>query len=97
MTKESGSNREGGQVACTREDCHRNARFWTYHSDDGRWQPLCKRHTRRLHPSLEVTAWLESGYARPVELGRPDGLPGAPPGGRPAAFREVVDRAMGWD
>lgn len=81
---------------CTREDCDHDADFWLYHPGDDRWRQLCDRHTLQLHPSIEVNAWLESGYAKPVELGRPEGQPASPRDGRPAEFREIVDRAMDW-
>jgi hypothetical protein len=96
MTEEAtqGANDDAGP--CTRPDCTRDGELWVYHAGDDGWRRLCEYHTRRLHPSLEVDAWLESGYARPVELGRPVDAPETPPAGRPAAFRAVVDRAMGW-
>lgn len=82
---------------CVTDGCRRVAEFWVYHRGVDRWRPRCEHHTVQLHPSLEVSAWLESGYARPAELGRPDAPPPSPPEGRPAAFRTIVDRAMGWD
>lgn len=88
---------DGGREAppCTGSGCDSDADFWVYDSDEDGWQPVCSQHTVQLHPSLEVRAWLESGYASPIELGRPDG-PSQPPAGRPTAFREMVERAMGW-
>lgn len=88
---------DGAGVPCTRTDCDRDATLWVYHPGDEDWRGLCERHVRGLHPSLEVAAWLESGYARPVELDCPVGPPGVPTDGRPVAFRDIVDRAMGWE
>lgn len=96
MSRETTSNQDGEPATCLRADCSRDVDFWVYHADEGRWRRLCRHHTLHLHPSIEVNTWLESGYARPVELGRPTGPPTPPPEGRPAAFREVVDRAMDW-
>ena len=96
MTEESTPASCGDREPCTRPDCPRAGDLWVYHASENRWHPLCERHTRRLHPSLEITAWLESGYARPVELGRPADTPPTPPSDRAAAFREIVDHAMGW-
>ena len=96
MTEESTPKSCGGREPCSRSDCPRAGDLWVYDASESRWRPLCEPHTRRLHPSLELDAWLESGYAKPVELGRPTGRPADPPAGRPAAFRAIVDRAMGW-
>lgn len=82
--------------ACSRRDCDAAADFWLYRPGGDRWRPLCERHVVHLHPSIEVNAWLESCYAKPIELDRPEGPPGVPPGGRGAAFRELVDETMGW-
>lgn len=81
---------------CSRQGCEEAADFWLYHREDGRWRSTCERHTVYRHPSIEVNAWLESGYGKPIELDRPEGPPAAPPGGRAAAFRDIVDEAMGW-
>lgn len=81
---------------CSRRDCDAPADFWLYHPDGVRWRPICERHAVHLHPSIEVNAWLESGYAKPIELDRPDGPPAVPPGARGVAFRDLVDEAMGW-
>lgn len=97
MTHEATPDRDGVSASCARADCRRDADFWVYHPGDDRWRPRCENHTIQLHPSLEVHAWLESGYARPVELGRPDEPPASPPEGRHTAFRDLVDRAMDWD
>lgn len=87
---------DGQRPPCSTADCEVPAAFWAYEPEPGRWRPICERHARRRHPSLEVGAWLESGYMTPVELGRPDGPPGEPRGARAAAFRAAVDEAMGW-
>lgn len=97
VTREPTPRRDGGPSACTEEGCDADPDFWLYHPEEGRWRRLCDRHLLEVHPSIEVDAWLESGYVRPFELGEPDGPPGSPPDGRPAAFREVVDRAMDWE
>lgn len=69
--------------------CEAAADFWLYRSGD--WQPRCERHVVHAHPSIELRAWLESGYAKPVERGRPEGPPADPAHGRAAAFRELVE------
>lgn len=84
------------QPPCSGQDCDAAGDFWLYHPEEERWRPICERHTVHLHPSIEVNAWLESGYAKPIELDRPEGPPASPRGGRSAAFRELVDGAMGW-
>lgn len=81
---------------CTGQHCDLSAAFWLYHPVEDRWRPLCERHTLQLHPSIEINAWLESGYAKPIELDPPNEPPATPRDGRTAAFREIVDRAMGW-
>jgi hypothetical protein len=93
MPRESDSTPNDAPT-CRRHDCDTSADFWLYHPDG--WRPLCERHTLDLHPSIEVNAWLESGYARPAELDRPEGPPPAPPTARGRAFREIVEEAMGW-
>lgn len=82
--------------ACADPACDRPAAFRLYRPDAGRWRPICERHARHLHPSLELHAWLESGYLKPVEVAAPDGPPPAPSGERGAAFRDLVAEAMGW-
>lgn len=83
-------------VTCTRHRCGGDADFWFYHPLEECWRPFCERHTLQRHPSIEINAWLESGYARPVELGTPVEPPTTPSDDRTAAFRDLVDRAMGW-
>jgi hypothetical protein len=95
MPRERDPTADDAQPPCGRQDCDATADFWLYHGD-GRWRPICERHAVHHHPSIEVNAWLESGYARPIELDRPEGPPAAPRGGRSAAFRELVAEAMGW-
>lgn len=75
--------------------CDASAEFWLYRPDDPGWRPLCKRHVVHLHPSIELRAWLASGYAKPTELGRPRGPPTEPVDGRGAALREVIDEVLG--
>lgn len=84
------------QPPCSQQDCLAAADFWLYHPENDRWRPICERHAVHLHPSIEVTAWLESGYAKPIELDRPEGPPATPRDGRSAAFRELVDETMDW-
>lgn len=93
MPGERPSNPNGVE-SCARRSCAREADLWVYHPIEGRWRSLCERHVLELHPSLEVNAWLESGYARPAELGPPDGVPSPPDDERTAAFRELVDEAL---
>lgn len=81
---------------CGTAECPRRASFYRFDREGGDWHPVCERHARTLHPSLEVHAWLESGYLRPVERGEPAGPPGPPAGERGAAFRDMVEEAMGW-
>lgn len=74
--------------------CAEPGSFWSYDAAAKRWEPYCKRHLRTRHPSLEVAAWLESGYARPIEVDpEPPGEPELP---RTAHFRVMVEEAMGW-
>lgn len=82
---------------CSGAGCADAADFRLYDADEGAWRPVCERHARTAHPSLEVRAWLESGYGKPVAVGRPTGPPADPPTPRAAAFRELVAEAMGWD
>lgn len=93
FTADSGDRK----TTCTRQHCDRAADFWLYDPDDDCWRRRCDRHVRQRHPSLELDVWLLSGYASPVELGKPTGPPASPREGRPAAFRELVDRAMDWE
>lgn len=81
---------------CATSGCGDDAAFFVYDADAGEWRPICARHARQLHPSLEVHAWLASGYLKPVELGRPEAPPAEPRGGRAAAFRAEVEATMGW-
>lgn len=83
----------GGPPTCRR--CDATAEFWLYRPDEPAWRPLCERHVVGLHPSLELHAWLASGYAKPAELGRPRGTPAEPESGRGAAFREIIDETLG--
>lgn len=96
MSRESTSEPDETGATCTRHDCELAAQLWLYHPMDDQWRPFCERHTRHRHPSLEINAWLESGYAKPIELGTPDEPPATPHHGRAVAFRKIVDQAMGW-
>lgn len=86
----------GDPPPCSEGECAAAADFRLYDRDVGRWRPVCECHARHVHPSTEVRAWLESGYLKPVELGPPEDPPGDPPGPRADAFRDLIDRAMGW-
>lgn len=82
---------------CGTAECREPAGFWLFHVPADEWRPLCPRHLREVHPSVEIRAWLESGYAKPAELGRPESPPSAPAGGRARGFRSLVDDALDWD
>ncbi len=74
--------------------CDRPGDFWGYDRPADRWEPYCERHLRTRHPSLEISAWLESGYARPIEIDpTPPDDPDLP---RTDHFREMVEEAMDW-
>lgn len=94
MDRDRGSPGAGTQ--CSESGCASAADFFVYGADSGDWRAICTPHARHLHPSLEVHAWLESGYMKPAELGRPDGAPPEPRSGRGEAFRTVVEETMGW-
>lgn len=86
-----------GPSTCDRAGCDRRPVFWAYDGDGDRWHPLCDRHLLQRHPSLERRVWLESGYAKPIERGRPDGPPSATTvHARAEAFRTIVAETMGW-
>ena len=93
MPDEQTSNLNSAEP-CAHHSCAREADLWMYHPVEERCRSLCERHVLELHPSLEVNAWLESGYARPAELGPPDGVPSPPDDERTAAFRKLVDEAL---
>lgn len=96
MTGDRTSNSVDAASTCSGADCDLVPDFWVYHPEHDRWRPLCERHTLDLHPSIEIKVWLESGYARPAELGPPTEPPARAGDDRTAAFRDIVDRAMGW-
>lgn len=79
---------------CEMECCTRDPAFWVYFPLQSSWIPLCRRHLRTRHPSLEIKVWLEGGFARPVELGRPQSRPKAPESGRQLAFREMLETTL---
>lgn len=83
---------DGDAVEC--RQCEAAAEFWLYDRTDGAWRPLCERHVVRRHPSIELHAWLESGYAKPIELDRPAGPPSPPRHGRGVAFRALVEDVL---
>lgn len=82
--------------ACGEPGCEADAAFFGYDAEDGEWRPICAPHARHRHASLELHAWLESGYLKPVELGEPDGEPAEPRTERASEFRVAVEDAMGW-
>lgn len=82
--------------ACGTMDCADPAAFWVYDQPSDRWSPVCRRHLVEHHPSLEVHAWLTSGFARPIETSPPNGIVDDVPQ-RTIAFRDIVMSAMGWE
>lgn len=87
---------EGDASGCSARDCSREAVFFVFDADAGDWSPICRPHAQRRHPSLEVHAWLEAGYLRPAELGKPAGPPGEPQTARSAEFRREIRDTMDW-
>lgn len=85
-----------GRPDCSAGECAGAASFYVYTPDADGWEPVCTVHARQYHPSLEVHAWLESGYMKPAELGPPEGAPSRPPSDRGVAFRRTVEETMGW-
>lgn len=85
---------ERAAVTCALDGCDTAADFWFYDPDVATWTARCSRHAVEIHPSLELHALLESGYLRPVEVGRPDGPPTEPPTARAAAFRAEVEALL---
>lgn len=85
-----------GPPPCSESGCASEADFYVFSADSAEWFAICSSHATHLHPSLEVHAWLESGYMKPVELGKPDRAPSEPRGGRANAFRTEVEEMMGW-
>lgn len=81
---------------CTAADCGTDATFVVYDPATREWYPCCDRHARHLHPSLELHAWLESGYMKPIEVDTPDGPPADPRGGRALAFKTEIETLMEW-
>lgn len=89
-------NRSDPDTLCSWRGCDNEAAYYAYDADSEEWQPICYRHAQNRHPSLEIHAWLESGYMKPAELGKPHGPPVPPPRGRPVAFRREIEELMGW-
>lgn len=81
---------------CSKSGCGGDATFFVYDAESREWRAICPPHARQFHPSLEVHAWLESGYMKPVESGNPEGPPPEPRSEREEAFRAVVEETMGW-
>lgn len=81
---------------CSEPRCEADAEFFGYDAGDAEWRPICDPHARHRHASLELHAWLESGYMKPVELGEPDGEPPEPRTERASEFRAAVEDAMDW-
>lgn len=93
MTEES-CRRVNPVPGCLKAGCDREPAFWWYDRGDDRWRPVCEPHARHLHPSIELHAWLEGGYMKPVELGKPASPPPPPANERGAAFRDEIDRTL---
>lgn len=87
---------EGANTVCAASECSREAAFFVFAADAVEWAPICQSHAERQHPSLEVHAWLEAGFLRPAELGKPNGPPGDPRTTRSAEFRREIRDTMGW-
>jgi hypothetical protein len=85
-----------GRAECHEPDCSKSASFRLFDRPAGRWRPICERHARTIHPSLELGLLLESGYLKPIELVPPDSSPAEPVTPRDRAFRESVERLLGW-
>lgn len=84
------------RLVCGTSGCEESADFWQYTPTDDQWGPYCSRHLIHLHPSIELKAWLESGYARPAERGKPNSPPPSPQGGRVTAFRNLIETTVDW-
>lgn len=84
------------QPACASTDCAESAEFWLFYPPNNQWRPYCGRHLIHLHPSIELKAWLHSGYARPIERGKPESPPASPESGRVAAFRDLIQETVDW-
>lgn len=85
-----------GEWECEKSSCDRDAAFWLYDGTGAYWSPVCAVHAEHAHPSIEVHAWLESGYMKPIELGQPDSPPPAPGDRRGRFFREEIQETLGW-
>ncbi len=83
-------------LRCRCDECERTAAFWTWNEGRGEWMPICDRHLVGIHPSLERMVWLESGFAKPIEVSIPTEPPPRPTTPRSRMFYDAVIEAMGW-
>lgn len=81
---------------CTEPGCTGSADYWLFSVPADRWRPICDTHAELLHPSLEIHAWLTSGYLKPIELPEPIGHPAEPAEDRAKEFRAIVTDTMNW-
>lgn len=81
---------------CTEPGCAADAAYWLYSVPRATWHPICRKHAELLHPSLEIHAWLTSGYLKPIELPEPTGYPEEPAEDRAKEFRAIVTDTMHW-
>lgn len=81
---------------CSESECAVPAEYWFYEAPCEMWRPICSRHAEHLHPSLEIHAWLTSGYLKPIELQQPTSPPETPTEERAKEFRSEVDQTMNW-
>lgn len=93
MTEKQSAN---DQPSCAETDCDRDSSFWAYDAETQGWEPTCRYHAQDRHPSLEIGAWLESGYLKPIELGEPSGPPEQPASQRAVRFRAEIKQLMEW-
>lgn len=96
MSRQSSDDQNTIPPVCHVSGCANESDFWVYQPEQAQWESVCRRHLIELHPSLEVKAWLESNFAKPIELDRPSSPPDAPKTARATAFREIVETAMEW-
>lgn len=81
---------------CNEPGCAGDAAYWLYSVPRATWLPICQKHAELLHPSLEIHAWLTSGYLKPIELPKPTAPPVAPDEERAKDFRALVTDTMNW-
>lgn len=81
---------------CVKASCPRSGAFWLYDGEADYWSPVCEIHAEHAHPSIELHAWLESGYMKPIELGRPEDPPDEPTDRRARLFRDEIETVVDW-